>query len=88
MTLTQAIIAVRIALRSKIGQRLRRWSARRSQRELLKRIRRDMRLVLILALPLLGGCRIMPSWALRAHVDGYNALHPNEQIETTTEQQE
>ena len=28
-----------------------------------------------------GGCAHMPSWALKAHVDGYNKLHPDTPVE-------
>ena len=33
-----------------------------------------------------NGCAHVPSWALRAHVDGYNRLHPDSPVETGLEE--
>jgi hypothetical protein len=40
------------------------------------------RLMILLAVMAIvsGGCAHMPSWMLRAHVDGYNRLHPAQPV--------
>jgi len=36
--------------------------------------------VMTLMLISLNGCAHMPDWVLRAHVEGYNQLHPDDQL--------
>ena len=71
---------VKAIANSKPVQWWRRRQALKSKAELDRRAKAGL-LLLAAALTVCGGCRIMPSGALRAHVEGYNALHAGQEIE-------
>ncbi len=82
-------VAAKVA-NSPAGQWARRWMAKRSAAELQRREKKReadeikrwlMPLLLAAVLATVGGCTHMPSWILRAHVDGYNKLHPDTPVE-------
>jgi len=82
-----AVVAAKIA-NSPAGQWVRRRLAKRSAEEMKRREREKQieklakTLTTLLAVSVIsGGCAHMPDWALRAHVSGYNKLHPDTPVE-------